>query len=166
MFCPNRLIGMGERGDDPSIEELRVVADRWGADPVHPADDTYRVMAEKLEEEMVRPVSSFSNSSTGTGPRRPAPDMAEHRQYWVESCSATLPRNDSTSSRFPQAKRGRWQRGNPTPRGGAGRGRTRGGRGSTGYVPRGHRGSYAPRATHYSTGSGRPRAYPRSHFSY
>jgi hypothetical protein len=46
VFCPNRLIGMGERGDDPSIEELRVVANRWGADPVHPAADTYRVMAE------------------------------------------------------------------------------------------------------------------------
>jgi hypothetical protein len=163
VFCPNRLIGMGERGDDPSIEELRVVADRWGTDPVHPAADTYRVMAEKLEEEMMRPVSSFSNSVTGTGP---APDMAEHGQYWVESCSAALPRNDSTTARFPPAKRRRWQRGNPTPQGGAGRGRTRGGRGSAGYVSRGHRGSYTPHAAHYSTGSGRPRAYPRSHFSY
>ncbi len=38
------------KGDDPSLEELHVVADRWGMDPVHPAVDTYCVMAEKLEE--------------------------------------------------------------------------------------------------------------------
>jgi hypothetical protein len=87
--------------DDPLIEELHVVADPWGTDPVHPATDTYHVMAEKLEEEMMRPVSSFSNSATGSGPRRPVPDMAEHRQYWVESCSAALPRNGGARARYP-----------------------------------------------------------------
>jgi hypothetical protein len=100
---------------------LRIVADRWGKEPIHPAADTYPIMAEKLEEELVRPISSFSNSSSGAGPRRPTQDMAEHRQYWVESCSVALPRNDSVSYR--PAKRGRWQRGNPTPRGGSGRAR-------------------------------------------
>ncbi len=84
------------RGDDPSIEELRVVTDRWGTDPLHPAANTYRVMAEKLEEEMMRPVSSFSNSATGSGTRRPVPDMAEYRQYWV-------PRYDSARARYPPA---------------------------------------------------------------
>jgi hypothetical protein len=43
--------GWDERkGDDPSLEELHIVADRWGEDPVHPPVDTYCVMAEKLEE--------------------------------------------------------------------------------------------------------------------
>jgi hypothetical protein len=54
---------------------------------MHPAVDSYQVMAEKLEEELVRPVSSFSNSGSGSGPIRPMPDMTEYSQYWVESCS-------------------------------------------------------------------------------
>ncbi len=41
------------------------------------------------------PVSYFSNSGSGTGLRRPVPNMTEHCQYWVEGCSAALPRNDS-----------------------------------------------------------------------
>jgi hypothetical protein len=29
-----------------------------------------------------------------TGQRRPRLDLAEHRHYWVESCSEALPGND------------------------------------------------------------------------
>ncbi len=49
-LLPQRADWDERKGDDPSLEELHVVADRWGMDPVHPAVDTYCVMTEKLEE--------------------------------------------------------------------------------------------------------------------
>jgi hypothetical protein len=36
LMCPNCLIGMGERNDNPEMEDLCAVAERWGAGPVHP----------------------------------------------------------------------------------------------------------------------------------
>jgi hypothetical protein len=54
---------MCERSDDPSL-------DRRGKDPVHLAADTYQVMAKKLEEETVRPISSFFNSGSASRPQR------------------------------------------------------------------------------------------------
>jgi hypothetical protein len=41
-------------------------------------------MAEKLEEVLLRPTSSYFNSGTGTGLKIPSQDLAEHRQYWVK----------------------------------------------------------------------------------
>jgi hypothetical protein len=80
-FCPNHLIGKGERSDDPTpLDELRLIANHWGKDPVHPGPETCWVMAEKLEDELARPISSFLNSLMMNGPRRPRMDMAEHRQ--------------------------------------------------------------------------------------
>ncbi len=32
---------MGERYDDPEVENLRAMAERWGTDPVHPDAHTY-----------------------------------------------------------------------------------------------------------------------------
>ncbi len=35
-LCPNRLIGMGERLNDPDVDNLRVVTESWGSDTVNP----------------------------------------------------------------------------------------------------------------------------------
>jgi hypothetical protein len=82
IVCPNRIIGMGERRNDPLIEELREVADRWDAVAVHPASDIYKLMAGLLDEIMEPPESSYSNSGMplGSGLKRPRRDLADHRQ--------------------------------------------------------------------------------------
>jgi hypothetical protein len=61
------MIGMGERSDDPPIEELQAVANRLGPDAVHPACETYKLMAGLLDEVMERPVYSYLNSGTTAG---------------------------------------------------------------------------------------------------
>jgi hypothetical protein len=68
------LTGMGERHDEPSLDELRLVADRWRKDKVHPTPLTYKLIADKLEEEMPRPLSSYSKSGTYSriSPKRPS----------------------------------------------------------------------------------------------
>ncbi len=96
------MIGVGKRSDDPALKELLLVADRCGKDPVHLA-------VEKLEEERVRPISSFSNTGHTSGPRR--------LKYWVESCSEVLPGKDSFHYPAPVPKKpGRQQLANPTLR--------------------------------------------------
>jgi hypothetical protein len=49
VVCPNWMIGMGERSDNPPIEELQEVADCWSLDAVHPASETYKLMVGLLD---------------------------------------------------------------------------------------------------------------------
>ena len=155
ILCPNRMIGIGD-SEDASLDELRVVASRWGEDPVHPAEATYKLLADELMTEMGRDRASYSNSETGndnSSRKRKRVDLAEQRQPWISGCSAALPRNDSFSpgggagrNRGQRGWRGgrhqrgpHWStrgRGMSTGRGGRGwseRGNTRGGRGGGGY---------------------------------
>ncbi len=59
VICPNCLIGMGERNDNPEMEDLCAVAERWGTGPVHPGPVTYALMAGGLMEELERPASAL-----------------------------------------------------------------------------------------------------------
>jgi hypothetical protein len=63
-------------------------------------------MAEKLDEEMVRSMSSFSNSGSGISPRRPMPDMAEHRQYWGEAAVQAPPGMTVSATQHPNVEGG------------------------------------------------------------
>jgi hypothetical protein len=46
VLSPNRLMGMGERLDDPDVEDLRVVMESWSSDTINPDTATYALMAE------------------------------------------------------------------------------------------------------------------------
>lgn len=88
---------MGERADDPSMDELRITARRWGSDPVHPEEEAYELMAEGLSDELEKSPSIYTNSASqqdGTARKRPSIHPAELRQPWVTGCSATLHRTD------------------------------------------------------------------------
>jgi hypothetical protein len=61
VICPNRMIGMGERHEDPALDELWVVAERW-VTPLIRTKETYTLMAESLMEELERPPSAYTNS--------------------------------------------------------------------------------------------------------
>ncbi len=55
------MIGMGERHEDPALDELWVVAERW-VTPLIRTKETYTLMAESLMEELERPPSAYTNS--------------------------------------------------------------------------------------------------------
>jgi hypothetical protein len=55
---------MGERADDPSLDELRITARRWGSDPVHPEEEAYELIAEGLSSELEKSLSIYTNSAT------------------------------------------------------------------------------------------------------
>jgi hypothetical protein len=50
VLCPNRMIGVGQRRQEPSDEEAAKAAALWGSDPVHPTSAAYRVIAESLSK--------------------------------------------------------------------------------------------------------------------
>jgi hypothetical protein len=52
VLCPNRMIGVGQRKQEPSDEEVAKAAVLWGSDPVHPTSEAYRVIAEAIEEDL------------------------------------------------------------------------------------------------------------------
>ncbi len=124
VLCPNRFIGMGERSDDPSLDELRVTVTRRGADPVHPGEDTNVMMADSLSAEMEKSPTIYTNSGTSqSGPpgKRQRVDQADRRQAWVSGCNATLTRTDSVLERGhgggSRPRYGTWKRGGYSVRG-------------------------------------------------
>jgi hypothetical protein len=43
VLCPNRMVGIGQRQEEPSDEEAAATVALWGAHPVHPTGAAYRV---------------------------------------------------------------------------------------------------------------------------
>jgi hypothetical protein len=81
------------------MDELRITALRLGADPVHPEEEAFEIMADSLSGEMEKSSSIYTKSmSLQAGPsrKRPRIDQAELRQPWVTGCSATLSRAERT----------------------------------------------------------------------
>jgi hypothetical protein len=52
---------MGERHEDPALDEVRVVAERW-VTPFIRTKETYTLMAEGLMEELERLPNAYTNS--------------------------------------------------------------------------------------------------------
>ncbi len=127
------------------------------------------MMATLLDKILERPVTSYSNSGTSNTPdtKRPRSDMADCRQYWVENCSATLPRNDVIASK---RVRRQYPRSTATYHGhGLGQnGGWGGGRGgpATSYMGRGSLGARPLFSNHGSRGVPQLNPGTRNHFSY
>jgi hypothetical protein len=74
VLCPNRMIGVGQRKQEPTDEEAAKTAALWGSDPVHPTSAAYRLIAESLEEDLrdddarytnpIKPVQTKKNPAT------------------------------------------------------------------------------------------------------
>jgi hypothetical protein len=90
------MIGVGKRSDDPALEELLLVADRCGKDPVHLA-------VEKLEEERVRPISYFSNTGHTSGPRRLISDMMSTDSTGLRAAARPSPGTTASTTPLPSA---------------------------------------------------------------
>jgi lysophospholipase L1-like esterase len=139
VLCPNKMVGVGQRRQEPTDEEVAKTAALWGPDPVHPTGAAYRLIADALESDIENPDSRYTN------PGKPAPlskkpryDPSLHREGWVSGCSAALPRRDSGPLKLPVIGTG-WP---PTTRGHQGRcsGHSFGGRSSGGSTRGSNRG--------------------------
>jgi hypothetical protein len=142
VLCPNKILGIGQRRGEMSIEDARELAALWGSDPVHPSGAAYQVIADGLTQDISNSEARFTNPPKtvfkSTSAKKPRLDLSLERDAWVSGCTAALPRRDSalatgrgnTTARGNNI-RGLWKRGQPKrgythPRGGWGRGRGRG----------------------------------------
>jgi hypothetical protein len=118
VLCPNRMIGVGQRRQEPSEDEAAKAAALWGPDPVHPTSAAYRVMADSIVADLNESGAQYTNPvKTQQSFKKPRYDASMDRAGWVSGCPAALPRLDSTK-RKPTggnaAVRGGWS---PSPRG-------------------------------------------------
>ncbi len=67
------------------------VSDRWWADAVHPAIETYKLMAEHLQEILDRPPSSYSNSGTVLGAGLKGAQAWDFRRRFLHKSSLIRP---------------------------------------------------------------------------
>jgi hypothetical protein len=74
VLCPNRMVGVGQRRQEPTDEEAAKTAALWGPDPVHPTGAAYRMMADSLESDIGNTESRYTN------PGKPDP-MSKKTRY-------------------------------------------------------------------------------------
>jgi lysophospholipase L1-like esterase len=143
VLCPNKMVGVGQRREEPSDEEAAKTAALWGPDPVHPTAAAYRVIAEALDTDAANPDARYTNPGRkDTRHKKPRYDPSLHRDEWISGCSAALQRRDCYPPKTPARGSG-----GPSPNRGyhaRHRGRSYGGRPSYGGRSSGGptRGSY------------------------
>jgi hypothetical protein len=87
VLCPNKMVGVGQRREEPSDEEAAKTAAMWGPDPVHPTGAAYRVIAESLETDAANPDARYTNPGrTDIQHKKPRYDPSLHREGWVSGC--------------------------------------------------------------------------------
>jgi hypothetical protein len=98
VICPNRMIGVGQRRQEPTDEEAAKAAALWGSDPVHPTSAAYRQIAESLEEDLRDEDARYTNPLRAAQlKKKPRYDPSLDREGWVSGCSAALARRDTSN---------------------------------------------------------------------
>ncbi len=96
VLCPNKMVGVEQRREEPIDEEAAKTAALWDPDPVHPTGAAYRVIAEALETDAANPDARYTNpGKTAPQSKKLRYDPSLHREGWVSGCSAALQRRDS-----------------------------------------------------------------------
>jgi hypothetical protein len=112
------MIGVGQRRQEPSEEEVAKAAALWGPDPVHPTSAAYRVIADSIVADLSDIGACYTNPAKSLqAPKKSRYDPSLDRAGWVSGCPAALPRLDSAKrkpSRGNTLVRGGWS---PSPRG-------------------------------------------------
>ncbi len=118
VLCPNKMVGVGQRKQEPTDEEAAKTAAVWGPDPVHPTGAAYRLIADAVESDIENPDSRYTNPGKAMPLiKKPRYDPSLHRDGWVAGCSAALQRRDSGPNK-PAVRGSGWP---PTTRGRQGR---------------------------------------------
>jgi hypothetical protein len=104
VLCPNKMIGVGQRKDEPSYEEAAASAALWGVDPVHPTGAAYRVIVDNIEKDLANTDAKYTNPPRAPqGQKRQLPDLSLNRDSWIGGCSAASTRREPQA---PASKRG------------------------------------------------------------
>jgi lysophospholipase L1-like esterase len=61
VLCPNRMISVGQRKEEPTDEVAAKTAALWGSDPVHPTTAAYRMMADHIEQDLLNSDARYTN---------------------------------------------------------------------------------------------------------
>jgi hypothetical protein len=152
VLCPNRMIGVGQRKEEPTDEEAAKTAALWGSDPVHPTTTAYCMMADHIEQDLLNSDARYTNPARREGAaKRTRNDLSLERASWVSSCSAATTRRDIPPAQTTRGARGSHgsfpTRGTRPPHGKPHRGylsKTSGGS-SRGHMDHGRRGWRPPR---------------------
>jgi hypothetical protein len=105
VLCPNKMVGVGQRKEEPSDEEAAATAALWGIDPVHPTGAAYRVIADNIEKDLANTDAKYTNPPKILhGQKRQLPDLSLDPDSWVGGCSAPSTRREPLA---PASKRGR-----------------------------------------------------------
>jgi hypothetical protein len=103
VLCPNKMIGVGQRKQEPTDEEAAKTAALWGPDPVHPSSAAYRVIAGSLETDIKNTDARYTNPTKQCLVlKKPQYNLSQDRAGWVSGCSAALARRDSDPQRPPR----------------------------------------------------------------
>jgi hypothetical protein len=117
VLCPNKMIGVGQRREEPSDEEAAKTAALWGADPVHPTKAAYRMMSDLIELDLLNSDARYTNATRRDNTvKRPKTDLSLDRASWVSGCSAAATRRDIMPTQNARSARG--HRGTFSTRGG------------------------------------------------
>jgi hypothetical protein len=96
VLCPNKMIGVGQRKQEPSDEEAAKTAALWGPNPVHPSSAAYRKMADCIMDDINNPEARYTNPAKHDhNAKRPRHNPSLDRASWVSGCSPALVRRDS-----------------------------------------------------------------------
>jgi hypothetical protein len=105
VLCANKMVGIGQRKEEPSDEEAAATAALWGVDPVHPTGAAYRVIADSIEKDLANTDAKYTNPPRVLhGQKRQLRDLSLDRDSWVGGCSAASSRRELLA---PASKPGR-----------------------------------------------------------
>jgi hypothetical protein len=108
VFCPNKILGIGQWKSEMTVEDASELAALWGPDPVHPAALAYQWIVDSIAHDLANIESQYTNlpKFAAPVPRKPRVDLSLERDAWVRGCTAALMRRDSNRARESSSKRG------------------------------------------------------------
>jgi hypothetical protein len=106
VFCPYRMVGVGQQNQVPTDKEAAKAAALWGRNLVHPTAVAYRCMAEQLECDLNTSEARYTNPAKPVvGPKRPKLDLSTELASWITGSSAAAQKRD-LSDRQPTRGQG------------------------------------------------------------
>ncbi len=77
VICPSKILGIGQRNSELSMEDARELAAEWGNDPVHPSRAAYEKIAAGILKDIGNGDSRYTNPQRTANqlPKKPRLDL-------------------------------------------------------------------------------------------
>ncbi len=103
MILPKRIVGVGQRQEDPSNKEALATAVLWGTNPVHPTGAAYRVIADHIQKDLANGEAKYTNPpKRNISLKRNHPDLTRREPF-----NPTSKRGRGEGHKHPGYRRGR-----------------------------------------------------------